>query len=745
MIRADFIVRAVLILLFTYLLALGATFNGVLTPDFKQLTLLVMALSLGVWQFVRWRRGWMWHRTPLDGAFGVWAVAFVIALVFNLETARRSLIGLWYVGIYIVVWYVLCDLLANRALRRDTLVGAFLVSGIIILLFGYLQVQGWLVNRLPLMTAGVIPFDLPRPVSLIGNTNGLACFLLVLIPLVGAVFSGLRRRFERWVMGVYGAAALLMLFLTYSRGAWLGFAVGAGVGLALTLASHNLLSVARLREVWGSLGRRGRWTVIISSVSVFLCGLLAAFLLVRSLSQPGRDVSRRTVLFEPAVQLIAEKPITGHGLFTFGRGYTRLESMPPAHPHSHAHNIVLLVAAELGLTGSAALLFTAALIFFAGRDHWRALAERKREQFLLNGAAGAVGGFGAHHLLDTPAMMPAVALTGLLALVLWLAPPAPAVLRAKGWRLAHPAGILSAVLLLTGFWSSGQYTRYLEMMRQGVTTGEYRAAAEQLQSVIDADPALALYHQQQAFLYGLAAYQGDNSAAQAGIAAFERFLAYEPQSASAWANKAALHWQLSEYEQATTAMAYAAARAPDSWQFRVNLGMYYEALGQENEARLSFRAGATVCTVGYAIWQETVLRRAIAAEFTEPCPRDTRTDNTRAFVLRALDALENGSLPITLDALARARAVSTGTPDDMGWLYLGSAYVARAQGDAAAKVHLEAGRALFGAGVSVIDYESGVNIALFQFMRQAISRQFLPQLYYPTADPLLLRLLAEGI
>ena len=87
--RENFVIRAVVILLMSYLLTVGATFTGVLTPEFQPVTLGMVALAVAGWLLLRWREGWRWHRTALDTAFALWGLALAGASGFALGH------GLW--------------------------------------------------------------------------------------------------------------------------------------------------------------------------------------------------------------------------------------------------------------------------------------------------------------------------------------------------------------------------------------------------------------------------------------------------------------------------------------------------------------------------------------------------------------------------------------------------------------------------------------------------------------------------
>ena len=207
MIRSDTILRLALTLLFTYLIAIGATFNGLVFPQFRMITLTLMSLLLIIWLVIRWRRGWRWHTTPLDGVFLLWALAFGFSLAANGDSWRRIDMGLWHIGVYVVVWYVLQDALANRGIDREVLVDALLIAGLVVMIFAVWQVKTWLDTQWPLIVDGLAPFDLPRPVSTLGNTNALGGFLVVLTPFALGRWVSLRDHFGRVVLGFYSTLA----------------------------------------------------------------------------------------------------------------------------------------------------------------------------------------------------------------------------------------------------------------------------------------------------------------------------------------------------------------------------------------------------------------------------------------------------------------------------------------------------------------------------------------------------------
>ena len=754
--RTDLLVRALVALALIWALTIGGTFNGLVEPRFRLMSLAGLALLLAAWLLARWRGGWRWHRTPLDAAAVLWALVFGLSLFANLDAWRRIAIGLWYMGLYAGVWFLLLDLLANRRLARAGLVDALLLAGLIVLIFGYLQ-------AVVVLGAGG---GVPRVVSTLGNPNTLAAVLVVLLPLAAARATAARTAPARALLAVYALAVGALLVITRSRGAWIGAGAGMLVLAALLLARYGLLSPRRLRGGWAALHRRARLALAAGALLLLLAAGAGAAYLLDSLDDPGREVGLRTYLWEAALAMGGEKPLAGQGLFTFGRNLPRYDSIPPHQPHTHAHNVPLQIIAELGLAGVTAAAVSLALILAAARRGWA--QSDGPERALLAGAGGAVAAFGVHHLLDLPAMAPAVALVGLAALAALTAPVQPVPLRARAQRWARTLGLpgLAAALIVSGVWATAVYSEYLDAMRTAVRDGEYRAAAARLDRVTAAEPDLALYHGQRAYLLGLAARAGDSAAAAEAIAAYGRASELDPYFAPYHANLAALLWNSGQLEAAFAAAQRAAELAPASWQLNYTLGLYAEALGRADVAAAAYdRALAANPDADlYPAWGATALQAARRSRFDDRAPltqaalllaggqvgaalalweNDLSGAGTpAALVVRALLDLATGDRDAAAGWLARAEAAA---PEDDPWLLFGTARLARFDGDAVRGAELAARASdALRPGPLATDDPFAASVAYAQYHRQALERYFLPQVYYPTADPALSYLLGRA-
>ena len=223
-----FISRVTLVLLLIYTQVLGATSRGILLPEARNLTLWILVLVVAGWLLARWRLHWHWHHSALDWMAGIWGLALLLSFFGNLADARAILIALWYAGIYIAIAYVLLDLLTNRVITRENLVNIFLLTGVLVIVFGYIQVY------IEFTAYGLLDvWGTFTVCSLFVNANALATYLIIyLIFLLGQIAQRHSLFMGVLLITYWGLCAFLM-FLTMSRGAWLALVAGLVVWLIL--------------------------------------------------------------------------------------------------------------------------------------------------------------------------------------------------------------------------------------------------------------------------------------------------------------------------------------------------------------------------------------------------------------------------------------------------------------------------------------------------------------------------------
>lgn len=563
--------RLVIALVPLYLLSpFGATFHAVVIPDTHVATYGLILALLFTWLVLRLRDSWRWHRSALDPIMPLWLLAIGASMLANPEALRRSLIALCFVAIYAATWYILQDWIANRPAAKELILDGLLATGLMIIIFSGLQI---------LHTGKLL-----QPVSVIGNSNALGSVLVVIVPFALRKAWRAKAGMHRAVWRLYSAIAIANLILTLSRGAWIGLFIACAMLALLMLAHFDLMSRARFLTWWRKQSERARRLALASSLAVSLCFLCAAALIAHSFTLKERSARLRTEVWRSAIYQFMDAPLTGKGLFAFGRENGRYLSIPPAQSYAHAHNLPLTVAAEMGILGILALGATVVLTVQRLHRIWHVKTGDDRLDWIF--FVAPVVGFAVHHAFDVTAMMPAVALLGILALALAFDPSHDhrSASSKYGMLCASAVTLLWICALAVGLWNMQSKSRYIDALRLSAASSadlnlgqpamRYHQALDSLEELIARDPTMPVYHLQSAILWGLLAAGGEGEAIDAGIDAFQRFLDLEPYHAVSWANLAALQWQAGDRSAAISSMERARSLAPRLPLFSIKLHQY---------------------------------------------------------------------------------------------------------------------------------------------------------------------------
>src|SRR3990172_1559157 len=311
--------------------------------------LLLLAI-VGGWLALLLRDRRSWPRTPIDLPLWLFLGSMALSTVFSVNR-RISLELLALNLLYGLLFYVWVDLL--RGQRAETrLVRVMLLVAAVVTGLALAEVVGWYLGLFPSLgfeqgwpqIGGIhlIPPVLRRTWLVMSVPNTLGAYLVLVIPLGIGVATALSSRSRRLLIGAWVGLSIVVLFFTFSRGAWLGFAASLPV-LAFSIRRHSALRALRARAVaW----RR-------ELVGALLLGILVIVLIARPTAQllGGRGSEEaRMILYRNALEMAAERPILGYGLGTFGQvnlGRVSGTGLQNA-VHGHAHNAYLNNLAEMG-------------------------------------------------------------------------------------------------------------------------------------------------------------------------------------------------------------------------------------------------------------------------------------------------------------------------------------------------------------------------------------------------------------
>jgi putative inorganic carbon (HCO3(-)) transporter len=195
--------------------------------------------------------------------------------------------------------------------------------------------------------------------------GGVLAFALILLG--GAIaIDAVRRAIWPVVIFALGAAAL---FLTFSRGAWLGLLAGAIVMIAMLVALRHGAALRRLAVAAGA-----GLLVVTPFVAPYRHVVAARTAPTGQSTRDLRAVSEREAVSEATTQLVVDRPILGVGIGTLPVAIK--QEKPVFAFHYEPASIVLLdVTAETGLLGGAAyliLLVAPWLALLRHRHRWTA-------------------------------------------------------------------------------------------------------------------------------------------------------------------------------------------------------------------------------------------------------------------------------------------------------------------------------------------------------------------------------------
>lgn len=395
-------------------------------------TLGALLLLVGIW-LARWRsEGAPLPVTPFNGALclfvamlgvGVLVTAFP---VLTLSKVTGVLLGL-------AVWRYLAWTLRTPLLLTWGMVG-MVGLGLAIALVGILSIQ-W-PAKVPFVGAVLeyVSFNLirlPEGAETGVDANQFAGVLSLYLPLgLGLAWGWRPARFPRWglVLGLMLASGCGgLLLLTQSRSGWLGGMGGSAIFLGLLAL---LLPPSRERRLC-------RWAIVACIVLGAGVGVAIGPERWRVLwTEPPRETAigaLNTLLFRQevwrwALAAIQDFPFTGCGLGTF-RDVVRLLyplDVAPGYDISHAHNMLLQAALDVGLPGLVAYLALLGIaVIVGGRcvvSAFRAAAcggmEAGRQRTLACFVAGLVAGLGSLHIYG---MLDALTLGSKPGLIFWYA------------------------------------------------------------------------------------------------------------------------------------------------------------------------------------------------------------------------------------------------------------------------------------------------------------------------------------
>ena len=312
-------------------------------------------IALGAWSWDLLSHGGKIRRTPVDWlilAFLAWVAlttVFSIHIPTSIFGKYRRFEGLLSFINYAVIYFLVLQF-ADRPSRVKALAISLFSSSVVVAGYGILQATG-----LDPIKWGTLPFEQFRPFSTYGNPDLLGGYLMFSLPIALGLALTENEMWKRVVYWVGFGMNAYVWVVAFTRGAWIGGAVGLVI-----LGIIAWRNSAKLNAIDYSFAG--------------MTGVIGIAAIIRSLSNPNEVMNfgkrfasilqfdagsgkTRTEIWQAAIDAIKARPVFGFGADTFRLvfpKYKPIEYVKDAGYLSVADNVhdyPLQLAAGIGVFG----------------------------------------------------------------------------------------------------------------------------------------------------------------------------------------------------------------------------------------------------------------------------------------------------------------------------------------------------------------------------------------------------------
>lgn len=297
---------------------------------------------------------WEWIKTPFDKPIICILILCLLSSVFSLH--RYS--SFWSMVLlinYVVIFYLIINTVSTRTQFRQLV---YLIIGVAVFLsvFGIIKQSG--ANPFPWWDYPDIPQHANRLSATFGNADHLAGYMEMAIPLLLGIFLTGFRGVKLFFMIVLTVVLFAALFLSLSRGGWIGAFIGLFfMAVALYFNRHF---------------RKKR-------MIAFLAGgfLVLAFVVIAStpvLERIGTlwqldeipNFKARVTVWGGIMEMIKDHLLLGTGPGTFATIYTQYQPQGLLSRYFYGHNDYLHFISEVGLLLIVVMLWMIISLFIYG-------------------------------------------------------------------------------------------------------------------------------------------------------------------------------------------------------------------------------------------------------------------------------------------------------------------------------------------------------------------------------------------
>ncbi len=623
-----------------YLLLVAVTYNS-LNPNLLRFGVWFSVVGFGAWLFYLYISNKPLRYPRLLLPIGAYLILRFIATtqapfpIISFEVVLKELILLFG---FLFVFNSL-DMFWKPKTWENALINFALIFCFIELALAYFWHRNWVAVTGSLFP--LPPIGYRSPGVFLGHPNILAGFLNLIAPIMVVRLIQEKTWGKRALWGFGLILVVPTLYFTSSRTGLMAGIIGVSVTLVL-LYVPNLYS-----KVMGR-GRKSLWEIVPPRVFflalfavVVVLGFVVFFLIQsqRISTHAPTLISARSGIWEPAIEIIRDSPILGHGPGSFSVFFAEKTQIPPGFATSHAHNILLQTAAETGILGVGFVIWISVGGIVSFIRTWKEASTVVKVR--LAAYAGAGVAILSHHSLDYLFESPLYALSVfiLFALALREAP------NAEFRTVQRERAILIPSMILLVFLVGSTYTTvggsdYWNGVNAG-RDGDWETAAEDICRAYEVRPQITLYGFQCSLAHAQLYYRTeDPNDLQDSLRIQKETLDRDPYWPVHWANLGTLEWENGESDKAVVHMREAAIRAPLNTTFASNLAWMEEALGR-NEAATD----AYIQTLDADPWlqfSQQFNESEVASHVANQFDLDSTLYPARALMIEAQEALLQG-------------------------------------------------------------------------------------------------------
>ena len=528
---------------------------------------------------------------PLKPFLFLWLVAYSVSVILSIDP-RRSLsqMFLMLVGVFL---FLLSNDLVSRGWKISWFMQSFILVGVVLTIINLSEATSWYLKWISNNPGQWIPAITYRP----GTTNLMAPFMYLTFHMGFPFLFKSGKKALKVGLGIIIFLALLVLYLTSSRGGWLGLFFGLIVwGLYFVITARATITSGFQKLFANKLLFAGASILLIVVVTV------GGILLYKQAVHPthGNIFTSRAGLWGPAITAFKENPIFGQGPFTYSTSFLRENSAPSVSVYAHAHGLYHNLLAEMGIVGFlAAVFFTLAYL-----RKFKTKFTGSSDKIAMLGIFAFMVSCAVHNVFDCFHLEPA--LLWPFAILTGAAIAQPEIVNRNG-RTGRPWWVLILIgFAWFGIWTISPYYQAVDLANQN----QWQQAYEKFQQAVERDPENALANQQLALSAAVLAQQGDQAMLDIAITALQTTIQHEPSWALNHANLAALYLANNQPDEAVLSAQNAFALAPRAPLYALNLGYILEQTSEENQAKSAYMIALDLnpSWASTSYWEETPLR-----------------------------------------------------------------------------------------------------------------------------------------